>query len=193
MGLIILQELKQGYITAFDLPQGWTRADTIAVSALVLSILTIFFSYYSIYLSKRLEINFLKFDKLGIDTINKLYESLDEIFDKKNIDVAAYLTTITENIVDVEVFLTKFNDLFDRLELQRITEINERFTDRLYEDSTKQIKDLRTEYLAYKSRVIFELYEYALNDNTSIRSGIIKSYYYVCRTFKRFWNWLLSF
>lgn len=182
MVTILAQVLSQGYwCPQIDQASDeWSMSDILSAFAIFLSIVSLLFSYYSIHLSKRVEINFLKFDRLCIENINKLYTELDILFESNSTaEISTYLALITENLVEVELFLIKFTDIFDQLELLKITETNANFSDMLYINSRKTVKQLRTDYLSYKSKVVYELYEYALN-NSRLRVKLkllIKQYF----------------
>ena len=137
-------------------------SDVIAGGAAITALFSLLSTYYSIYLNKQLEIKFLKFDKLVIETLYQLFSPLDHIFiDDHTGSVSNYLTVVTESLVDIELFIVQFQDYYTTLEIKKISDTKDNFSDYLYNNSSLLLKDAKIFYLAFKTRIFFELYDFA--------------------------------
>jgi len=140
----------------------WSRADIIAVFAACIAVVAVFITIYSSFLNKKLEIKFIKFDKLVLSSLNELFQPIEKHFsDHSHVAVSFHLQELTESLVDIELFLVHLEGYYTTLELVKLTKIKEKFSDHLYQNATSQIKEVRIEYLAFKTRIFFELYDFA--------------------------------
>jgi hypothetical protein len=150
-----------------QLPYSLTNSDAIAVSAAIISLVSLFINIYSSYLNKRLEIRFLKFGKLVIENLDELLKPLEEIFSTNGADnISTHIASMSEALVDVELFIINFNQYYPSLNISTLSEAKDLFTDHLYTNPATRIKDSKINYLAFKTYVYNELYDYARRTNT---------------------------
>lgn len=164
--LLEINNITQALGTSKPEAQGWSTSDYISCFAALVSILSIVFSYYSVYKSKHLEIRYAAFEKLGIENINQMFEPIDNIFKNNRPDlVGIHLNTITDLFTDIDLYLIEFKGTYDTLEISKVINIKEDFTDALFLVRTRTIGDYKIKYLATKTKMIHELYIFALESN----------------------------
>ena len=152
----------------------FSSSDIIALIALLISTATLLFAYYSSYLNKKLDIKFKKFESLGIDNIKLLFFPVDQVFEQHpTTDISNYLQYITENLVDIEIFLVQFKDLYSTLEINQIIKLKEELSDELFNDP-KLVKDKKVIYMAYKAKIINLLYDFAMMDDIGFWYGFLR-------------------
>lgn len=174
--MIIAQQILTEYHPALSLEdKGWSTSDVIASIAAALSLFSLSFTCYAVYLNKELEIKYKKFESLGIDTIHVLIEPLDEIFHKNSgAQIAFYLQAVTSTLVDIELFLIQFGDLYTKLEIDKISALKDEFSDFLYLNPGTEINQLKVKYLIFKTKLLYELYDFALMDDIGFWKRIIR-------------------
>jgi hypothetical protein len=146
-----------------------SSSDIIAFSAAVISLFSLFFTYYSVYLSKELEIKYKKFESLGIETIQKLLSSIDKVFEENPDDlVITQLQAITENLVDIELFLIQFTNIYSKLEITKISNLKDLFSDELYNNNQVEIKRMKVNYLVFRTKLLTDLYDFAILDDIGL-------------------------
>ena len=167
--LPILDTTGVAHFSVYVPPQPFfSTSDIIAIGAAIISLLTLSFTFYSVYLNKELDIKFKKFESLGIDTIKLLFEPIDQIFnDHPEDQITNYLSYLTEYLVDIELFLIEFNDLYTKLEIKEIILIKEKLTDELY-NNPQLVKEKKVIYMAYKAKMINRLYDFAMMDDIGL-------------------------
>jgi hypothetical protein len=144
----------------------WGASEYIAVAACIISALTIIASYYTIYVQNQHQIKFAAFERLAIQNISKILEPIDNIFDNKaNELLSLHINEITEVLGDVEIFLIEFKDIYTGLEIIKIIKIKDDFSNPIYSQQSNQIKLFRAQYFAFKSRLLYELYLFAMAED----------------------------
>ena len=75
---------------------------------------------------------------------------------------------IVETLTDLELFLVSFGDLYSLLEIGKIIKQKEDFSDHLFNNSSNPMKLHRVEYITFRTRVLFDLYNFARNNDASL-------------------------
>jgi hypothetical protein len=133
----------------------------LGLCALILSVASIFFGFYFIFLTKRTELRKLKFEKFCINPLDKIFENLDDIFEKPTY-ISIYRQEITDSFLNIQVFIITLQKVYKNIPLQKIITISESFTDLIYNEKVNNLKtnELKGEYLSTKILVYNEFFEF---------------------------------
>lgn len=145
---------------------GWSASDYIALAACIISALTIIASYNAIYLQNKKQINFAAFEKIAVQNIDNILIPLEKLFDDRpNEQLSSHINFVTEILGDIEIFLIEFNDIYTKLEIIKIIKIKDDFSNPIYALQANELRYFRAEYYAFKSRLLYELYLFARNND----------------------------
>lgn len=148
----------------------------VALIALLVSVASIFVSFYNLYLSKRIEIINTKFQKLCITAIDDLFKSYDEQFQEGFISLSDARRISTTVYVDVQLYITALKSIYLSIDINKIIRECEDFTDKLYKSEDFDIIEIKSQYLISKLHIYQLLYEFGLKNELSLlkRLGLKK-------------------
>jgi hypothetical protein len=143
---------------------GLSSSDIFALIAIFISLLSLIFTYLSIYLSKHLEIRYQEFERLCLLNTELIIGGIDEVFSKNEHDVAKiHREKITNTLVELQLFMVNLKiSKYDRIDLNRIIKIIENFTDNIYNGDDLEILNFKGAYYSLKIEIYAALYEYAV-------------------------------
>lgn len=149
--------------------QSPSQFNWLGLFALILSVVSIFFGFYFILLTKRIELRKLKFEKFCIDPLDEIFERLDTLF-AESISLFVYRQEITDSFVDIQTLLLTLQKVYKNIPLQKIILLSEAFTDMVYKEESKNLKinDLKADYLNAKILIYNEFFEFGTKSIFSI-------------------------
>lgn len=180
-------------------PFSLSTSDIISIASAVFSAASAILAYQAVYIGKTLQISSEKFNQIGIQNINVLFDSIFKIIDDNPSDtVSLHVQELTEGLTDLELFYTGLKGLYTRLQLNEISKIKEEFSDDLYKKPSIILKYVRVDFIIFKSKIMAELYEYAIHDKESfsanasrnIKNGFKKAYNGTVYYCKMIWDFI---
>ena len=143
---------------------GFSASDYIAVAAIILSLASLLFSMYLIYLTKRMEILYQEYESLCIKNVDNILSGLDKLFDENELEnVVAYRNQITNSMVELQGFLVILrNTIYSKIDVQHFIELIEEFTGKIYNANEANLLTFKGDYYSTKLKIYNDLYSYAL-------------------------------
>jgi hypothetical protein len=143
---------------------GFSGSDYIAIIAIVVSLASLFFSIYLIWLTKKMEILYQEYESLCIKNVENILSGLDKIFQNKELEnVAAYRNQITNSMVELQGFLVILrNTIYNKIDVQHFIGVIEDFTNKVYGSNEATLLKFKGDYYSTKIIIYNDLYQYAL-------------------------------
>lgn len=143
--------------------EGFSASDILSVIAILISLAGVVFTYYSIFTAKQVDVKYLKFEKLCLQNIEKIFQSIDDIFLIQTTTVGSVLFIITDTITELNLFLSQIKDVYSNLNLQEISDMLDDFSDKAYQtDPSFLVSTLKGDYYAAKTKLYHYLYDFAI-------------------------------
>jgi len=121
--------------------------------------------------TKRIELNNIKFQKNCIDVVEVKLSSISELFDAfHSTPIREHLPVITEKYTDLCLFLVKLKTIYSKIEVSKFQDLCNEFTDMLYSNQDEKLGDYKADFLINKIRIIEFLYEHAIYKELNILS-----------------------
>lgn len=139
-------------------------SDTLSIIALVISILSLFLGLVSIYLTKRIEIVYEKFNKLCLSNVERILSNLDRIFEERSEEqMEHFRQPVTDTLVELQLFLVELKGIYPRIDLNSVDTISSKFSDTIYLDIGKlKVSNFKSNYFSAKLSILNKLYEFAI-------------------------------
>lgn len=143
---------------------GIQSSDIISIIAVLISLFSLLFTYLSIYLAKHLEIRYQEFERLCLQNTEHIMSGIDKIFSENEQDLSKkHREGITNILVELQLFLVNLKkSKYNKIELKKIINIIEVFTDAIYKGDELQILNFKGAYFSTKIEIYAALYEYAV-------------------------------
>lgn len=152
-----------------------TPSDIIALIAAIISIFSLYFTYHVVLFTKRLEMRSNKFQKLILNELDLLFNSIDQIFkNNKDDTLSSWLNHITDRSVDITLYLIEAKNHFPEINPNQIQDELNSFTDHLYDNSMSQLNEHEQEYKRSKLNVMGMIYEQSIEDKRYFLTKWIK-------------------
>jgi hypothetical protein len=144
--------------------QGLSGSDYIAIIAIIVSLTSLFFSIYLIWLTKKMEILYQEYESLCIKNVESILSGLDNLFKEKELEnVVAYRNQITNSMLELQGFLVILrNSIYNKIDVQHFVEIIEDFTNKVYGTNDASLLEFKGDYYSTKLKIYNDLYNYAL-------------------------------
>jgi hypothetical protein len=137
------------------------------VAALIISILALFFSFWSIVFGKNIEIKSKKFDELVLNELKVNFLILDELLESKPNEIfSSHLSTFTDVYVDIMVYMVASKNHFSGINIDNIQDELQEFSDGLYETPMIMLSERKSEYRIHKMKIMCLIYDQAINHVT---------------------------
>lgn len=177
-----IQFFNKNYYENIASESGWSWSDSLAFIAIAISAFSILFTYYTIYISKKLDIKYNTFEKLIIENITHVLSPIECLFlngDKKDEVVNSHLQLITNVSSDIDLLLICLKDTYSKLQIAQIIKNKENFFDDIYSNSGDTVNLFKVKYLSFKIAIFNELYKHAIKKEFSLifpLKQILKNY-----------------
>jgi hypothetical protein len=149
---------------------GLTSSDYIAILAIIVSVASLLFSVYFIYLTKRVEILYQEFENLCIKNVEKILSGLDKIFDENESDKSNdYRSQITYSMLELQGFLVTLKEsIYNKIDVKYFITLIEEFTEKIYGSTDATLLDFKGDYYSTKLKIYNALYKYAVEKELRI-------------------------
>lgn len=143
---------------------GFSGSDYIAIIAIIISLASLFFSIYLIWLTKKMEILYQEYESLCIKNVDNILSGLDKLFKDRELEnVVAYRNQITNSMVELQGFLVILrNTIYNKINVKHFIKIIEDFTNKVYGTNDATLLEFKGDYYSTKLKIYNDLYQYAL-------------------------------
>lgn len=158
---------------------GLKSSDYIALTAIVVSLITLLYSIRNTYKTKRIEIQYSEFEKICIKNIDKILSGLDKLFDEQELQKADdYRKQITAVSVELQCFVVSLKkSVYHKIDVQHFVDIIETFTDSIYNSNGSTLLEFKGEYYTTKLLIYNSLYLHAIQKEFQIRYAPRSTFY----------------
>jgi len=154
----------------FTNESGLSASDVIAITAIIVSLTSLLFSIYLIYLTKRMEILYQEFETLCIKNVENILSGLDKIFDENELNKTdEFRVQITSSMLELQVFLVSLKDsVYEKINVPHFISLIEDFTEKIYDAKEATLLEFKGAYFSTKLKIYNDLYTYALEKELRI-------------------------
>lgn len=140
--------------------------NTIDILTIVVSLFALFVSFYSVFLSKKVEIVYVKFEKICLTPIESLLSEIESEIHQSSREKINFETKmlVTESLVDLQMYILALkNGAYSSISLSQIFNIFDDFSDELY-DFKESSDKIKLKYLTFRIKLLDQLYSYAISE-----------------------------
>jgi hypothetical protein len=147
---------------------GGSTNSWIPLLALLVSLASILFSFYLLYLNKRVDVLNTKFQKFCISQIDLIFDKLSAKLQDETISEGGMRRTITNMSVELQIFLLALKDIYPQIDLNKLTTVCENFSDEIYKTEILDIEVIKLQFMRFKLNMYSALYDYALTKELNL-------------------------
>lgn len=154
----------------------------IGLLAVIVSGMSIFFTFSFVYLGKKIELRTNQFQKFGISNLDNIFIELDKTLDNSNTysNGANFQNVVTSCTSDLQIFCLSLKNIYADVDINRIIFLCEEFSDKIYKNGEQGVldaKNYKLDIISFKLNIYSTLYDYALNKELSIKNHFIRMFY----------------
>ncbi|TWR30462.1 hypothetical protein FPZ43_05845 [Mucilaginibacter pallidiroseus] len=144
---------------------GISTSDIVAWLAIIISAISIVFTYYSLFLSKQIEVKILMFNKVCFEPIETYLDYIDGKLNESNFG-SNQQNDVVNSLTDLTTYLVSLVRIYPKIDSQKFETLTDGFSDCIYEQNT--VADKKIEFFKLKQVVLSELLKYAIIEELSI-------------------------
>lgn len=132
--------------------------------SIIISCISIFCTFYFIFLTKRAELRKTKFEKFCLAPLDDAFSKLDDLF-QRSVYINIYKQNITDGFLDIQLLLITLKNVYPNIPVEKIVLLIESFTDSVYNSSTaSKTDDLKADYLSTRILIYNEYFKFAITN-----------------------------
>ena len=155
--------------------------DLLEIAPILIALLALIISFWTVYASKKKDIEHRKFDEICLQQIElnleKLYQKIEKNHNKS---ITKYhIQEISKIQNDLLMKLEPIKSVYSKISIVEISEATDEFSDGVSvfaKDQSKTLNDLKPSYYELKTKILISIYNYALTDIFSFQRNVLTSF-----------------
>lgn len=130
--------------------------------AILISVISIFFTFRSIYFSKKIDLKFNRYEALCISNVNFIFNEIENLFTyNSNGNIEIHRNEILNNLIELNQFMLTLAKIYPNINKEFITSITDDFSDEIFSRGGT-LTEFKSSYLNTKVLILEKLYDYAI-------------------------------